>query len=238
MLKFITSGLLALGLATGASAQGVTFSGGAVSVNGTGFLSGGLSSAPIISVDGSLAYDFTGSDFEFQLGADLPAANFTTDYYEATFLVAKQSGNSKFGAYAGVLGMSGAAVLDAGIAGITEAASGGYFEGTLGAAGTSSRIISYGLARYTQGNWFGQAKAVAWGPGTVFYGASAGYETTIGNFATVSVSLGIFGASSPSGVVGTAKVGVEIPFGGANSGNGVDDRLFRNIGFTGMDLVF
>ncbi len=106
MKNVLVSGLLAAGLATGASAQGVSFSGGSVGIDTTVLFPLGGSGTPLqfSGVNAAAGADFTGSDWEFQIDGAMPAFDIVTEYNEVSFLLARQTGaNAKLGAFVGVL---------------------------------------------------------------------------------------------------------------------------------------
>lgn len=236
MKTVLISGLMALGLATGASAGGLTYSGGQVTAGVDLFFdTSGGDVYTSYSVSGAVAFDFTGSDYELQIDASLPALGVSSDVYDVSLTVGKQTNaNTKVGAFVGAIGVGSDAVAQFGLVGMTQVSSGAYVDGTLNVLVEGGEWVGVASARYTTGNWFGDAAVIFSGNGgSVFGTLQGGYEMTIADTAVLSASVGALIAEGD--FIPVANLDLTIPFGGVRGAGDIDSRLFRHTGY--FDVV-
>jgi len=225
----LLAGVAALGLATGASAQGLSFSGGEFSAFGNSF-TGTPGNLQVYSAAGAMAFDLTGTPWEVQADVLRSTNPVTSSITQGRITAGYQTGgNAKFGIYGGGISVPASPTLTTyGAVAMIGTGGDNYLDldfGRLGIGGGPD--LSYGGVRYSMGGFFAQALFLSSPVPISFYNASIGYEYTFANNISLSAMVGSTTASVLPSSITTGKVVISIPFGGANSG-GSDARLFWN----------
>lgn len=215
-------------MATSASAGGLSFSGGQISAGyGAFFDSAGLAFS-YVPVTGSFAFDFDNSDWEIQVDGSASFFGAGASFNDAVVIAANQVNDDlKIGGYAGSYFAGGGFITEVGAVAMKQLGNGAYIDLDVGMifTGGGGGNLAWAYARYDTGGLFADA-TIAGGTGIpLIASANIGYSLNV--FGDAKLSGGVGALMGYGDIFPKAFVELSIPFGGANTPDDTDSRLFH-----------